>query len=111
MLTIGGVMAQNTGNSELVSARRHLMPVPASIAWREGRLPVTKSFSVLFRGQTDERLRSYVFRILRRLEGRTVLELPREPAAESSSALLIETRSTGNAIPRLGDDESYTLEV
>jgi hexosaminidase len=111
MLTIGGVMAQNTGNSELVSARRHLMPVPASIAWREGRLPVTKSFSVLFRGQTDERLRSYVFRVLRRLEGRTVLELPREPAAESSSALLIETRSTGNAIPRLGDDESYTLEV
>lgn len=111
MFTIGGVIAQNSGNSDLVVARRNLMPVPASISWREGRLPVTKSFSVAFRGQTDERLRSYVFRVLRRLEGRTVLELPRDPAAAPSAALLIETSSTGNAIPRLGDDESYTLEV
>ena len=111
MFTIGGVIAQNTGNSELVAARRNLMPVPASIAWRDGRLPITKSFSVAFSGQTDERLKNYVFRVLRRLEGRTVLEIPREPAAASSAALLIETSSTGNAIPRLGDDESYKLEV
>ena len=111
MFTIGGVIARNSGNSDLVVARRNLMPVPASISWREGRLPVTKSFSVAFRGQTDERLRSYVFRVLRRLEGRTILELPRDPSAAPSATLLIETISTGNAIPRLGDDESYTLEV
>ena len=111
MFNIGGVIAQNSGNSDLVVARRNLMPVPASISWREGRLPVTKSFSVAFRGQTDERLRSYVFRVLRRLEGRTILELPRDPSAAPSATLLIETISTGNAIPRLGDDESYTLEV
>src|SRR5687767_12128231 len=71
MLAFGGVIAQNSGPTELVAARRNLMPVPSSIAWREGGLPITKSFTVAFTGQTDERLRKYVFRVLRRLDGRT----------------------------------------
>ncbi|HLM00910.1 MAG TPA: beta-N-acetylhexosaminidase, partial [Pyrinomonadaceae bacterium] len=88
------------------------MPVPASVIWREGRLPVTKSFTVAVKGQTDERLRKYIFRVMRRLEGRTVLELPRELFNNTDGAqLLIETSSTGNPIPRLGDDESYNLEI
>ncbi len=88
------------------------MPVPASVQWKDGRLPVDRSFSVALTGKVDERLRNYVFRVERRLEGRTVFEFSREPATDSSKAsLLIETSSTGNAIPRLGDDESYTLEI
>lgn len=110
LAAIVNVAAQNPSTSEYVVSRRNLMPVPSSVTWREGRLPVTKSFSVAFTGQTDERLRNYAFRVMRRLEGRTVLELPRATAAGNAS-LLIETRSTGNAIPKLGDDESYVLEV
>ena len=102
-----GVSAQ-----DLQTARRNLMPVPANVNWKTGRLPVTKSFAVHAQGQTDERLKSYIFRVVRRLEGRTVLELPRELSNDAAVAqLLIETRSTGNQIPKLGDDESYNLEI
>ncbi len=88
------------------------MPVPANVAWKTGRLPVAKNFSVAVKGQTDERLKNYIFRVIRRLEGRTVLELPRAMASDANAAqLLIETNSTGNAIPKLGDDESYNLEI
>lgn len=107
LAAIGGVRAQDPRTS-----RRGLMPVPASVEWKTGRLLVDRSFTVAISGKADERLRKYVFRIMRRLEGRTVLELSREPAADPAGAtLLIETESTGNPIPKLGDDESYKLEI
>ncbi len=106
------VSAQEKDSSTLQNPRRNLMPVPANIVWKTGKLPVSKTFVVALKGQTDERLKSYVFRVMRRLEGRTVLELPREFSADAANAqLLIETQSTGNPIPRLGDDESYNLEI
>ncbi len=106
------IAAQEKDASALQTARRNLMPVPANVNWKDGRLPVTKSFTVTVKGQTDERLKSYVSRVLRRMEGRTVLELPRDLSNDAANAqLLIETQSTGNAIPKLGDDESYTLEI
>ncbi len=97
---------------DLQNQRRNLMPVPASVAWKNGRLAVNKSFSVAISGKTDERLKSYLSRVMRRLEGRTIFEFSREFSNDSANSnLLIETRSTGNAIPKLGDDESYTLEI
>ncbi|MCU1288519.1 MAG: Beta-N-acetylhexosaminidase [Acidobacteria bacterium] len=111
-VNFGMVYAQDAETERLKTERRDLMPVPASVNWKSGRLPVSKTFSVAIKGQTDERLKSYIFRVMRRLEGRTILELPREYAIDASSAqLLIETQSTGNAVPKLGDDESYNLEV
>src|SRR5688572_3936580 len=96
----------------LRNPRRNLMPVPSSVAWNDQRLPVTKNFKVLVQGQTDARLRNYIFRVVRRLEGRTVLEMPRDFATGANDAtLVVETRSTGNAIPKLGDDESYELTI
>lgn len=104
--------AQEASSSALQAARRNLMPVPASVSWKSGRLPVSKTFAVAVKGQTDERLKAYVFRVMRRLEGRTVSELPREYASDPAAAqLLIETQSTGNVVPKLGDDESYNLEI
>jgi hexosaminidase len=111
LINIGSLCAQAVTSDATQAARRNLMPVPASVNWHEGRFPVTKSFTVAYSGQTDERLRQYVFRVLRRLEGRTVTEFPRETAVSSSAALLIETRSAGTPIPKLGDDESYELDV
>ncbi|MGI9036513.1 MAG: beta-N-acetylhexosaminidase [Pyrinomonadaceae bacterium] len=97
---------------DLQMQRRNLMPVPANVNWQTGRLSVTKNFTVAVRGNTDERLKSYIDRIIKRLEGRTVLEFSRDLSNDASGAqLLIETQSTGNAIPRLGDDESYNLEI
>ncbi|HRH44212.1 MAG TPA: family 20 glycosylhydrolase [Pyrinomonadaceae bacterium] len=97
---------------DLQNQRRNLMPVPANIAWKTGRLSVKKTFTVAITGKTDERLKSYISRVMRRLEGRTIFEFPRDFSNDSANAqLLIETQSTGNTIPKLGDDESYNLEI
>ncbi len=49
---------------------------------------------------------------MRRLEGRTIFEFSRDFSNDSANAILsIETQSTGNAIPKLGDDEAYNLEI
>jgi hexosaminidase len=113
LLACGSMATAQTASPEgMRAARRNLMPVPARVTWREGRLPVGKTFTAALRGQTDERLRQYLFRVMRRIEGRTVIELSREaPSDPTSATLVIETRSTGSAIPKLGDDESYGLDI
>ncbi|MEZ5426966.1 MAG: family 20 glycosylhydrolase [Pyrinomonadaceae bacterium] len=89
-----------------------LMPVPANIDWKDGRLNLTKDFRVAVKGPADERLKNYVFRVMRRLEGRTVMSFARELATDGAGAqLLIETQSAAPAVPKLGDDESYRLEI
>jgi len=107
---LGAIFATTVFSQDLETSRRNLMPVPASVTWRDGRLSVDKSFSFAFAGKTDERLRQYLSRAMRRLEGRTIFELSRD-AATASPTLLIETASTGNPIPKLGDDESYQLDI
>lgn len=94
-----------------VSRAHGLMPVPASLQFREGRLPITAAFSLIVRGPSDRRLEAATQRMLRRLEGRTGLSLSREPSEPGNATLLIEVKSPGNPLPTLGDDESYTLEV
>ncbi|NNF00956.1 MAG: family 20 glycosylhydrolase, partial [Pyrinomonadaceae bacterium] len=90
----------------------NLMPVPAKIAFGKGRLPVSKEFSVAFEGAAAERLKNYASRVLRRIEGRTVLELPRSFSADQSSAsLVIKANAMAKHVPILGEDESYTLNV
>jgi hexosaminidase len=90
----------------------NLMPVPASVRFGAGRLPITKDFTVAVAGHTDERLRAAIDRALRRLEGRTVLELPRALAQdETRAALVVRARGPGRAVPSVDEDESYSLEV
>jgi hexosaminidase len=102
--------AQTGGASP--ATRHNLMPVPSSVRFNSGRLAVTRSFSVAAKGHVDDRLRSGIERALRRLEGRTVLELPRGLAADAApAALVVECQKPGQIVPSVDEDESYSLEV
>ncbi|HEX3557666.1 MAG TPA: family 20 glycosylhydrolase [Pyrinomonadaceae bacterium] len=106
------VGAQTPASNSQPATQHHLMPVPASVQFKPGRLAVTKSFTVATPGHTDERLLSGIARVVRRLEGRTVLELPLEPTSDAASAaLLVECKGPGLAVPSVEEDESYSLEV
>jgi hexosaminidase len=89
----------------------HLMPVPSSVEWREGRLAVTSTFRVSVAGRGDARLAPAIERARQRLEARLGFELARDPAAADVAALAILVEAPGTAIPTLEDDESYELEV
>ena len=90
----------------------HLMPVPADVRFEPGRLPLVGSFTVAVKGFTDDRLQAGIDRAVRRIERRTGLELPRRLGSDpAAAALVVECRGPGMAVPSLGEDESYSLEV
>jgi len=95
-----------------------LMPVPASLQTGSGRLPLTPAFRVAFHGAQDARLVGALARTLRMIEERSGLAFARTATGDYAAAadagaagLVIECASAGEAIPRLGEDESYTLDV
>jgi hexosaminidase len=94
----------------LLAATRMLMPVPAEITDTPGRLPVDAAFTVAVNG-SDERLVAGVRRALDRLSRRTGLELAAPRTGSSEGVLRIRADAPGRAVPALGDDESYTLEI
>jgi hexosaminidase len=104
--------AQGQTTTVAAAGRLDLMPMPASVQLQPGRLAITNSFSVATQGYADDRLRGSIARMTKRLAGRTVITLPFDLAVDESSAtLVVQCERGGNAIPTLGEDESYTLEI
>src|SRR5437016_9478274 len=95
------------------STRAHnLMPVPASVNFRPGRLVINNSFRVATRGFSDARLQAGIARASKRLSGRTGLTLNLNPATnEADAALLIQCQGAGQAVPSVAENESYQLEI
>ena len=90
----------------------NLMPVPASIKFHAERLTVDESFKVATRGHSDDRLKAAIARFVRRLEGRTVLTFaPGLAVDDQLTQLIVHCDSAGKAIPGLGENESYNIDI
>ncbi len=104
--------AQSGAATTPAPPQHNLMPVPLSARFNPGKLPISKSFTVAVRGQVDPRLQAGIDRAVRRIEARTVMELARGLAADTTTAtLVVESGGPGKAVPSVNEDESYTLEV
>jgi len=112
---------------------RHLMPVPASVQWGEGRVRLDSTFSVAVRGYRDARLTGAVYRMVRRLESRVGITLTHQPAGTAprgqtvaperspaalilaadpaGATLVVEAQGPGQAVQTETEDESYSLDV
>src|SRR5215813_2612216 len=102
--------------AEAQERRHNLMPTPAEVHFKSGKLAMGASFSVAVRGHNDRRLEAGIDRAMRRLEGRIGMELRRGLATDAPSptlapTLVIECREAGGSVPSLDQDESYSLEV
>ncbi len=100
------------------SSATTVMPLPAVQQFTTGRLAVTPAFSVELQGSADARLRAGLARLLRQVEARTGLTFAHTPAGgfalksdAAHASLVIDCAAPGSAVPVLGEDESYTLEV
>jgi hexosaminidase len=106
------INAQNPTPNVTLPARLSLMPIPAAVQLQPGRLPITTGFTVAVKNFSDDRLRGAIARMLRRLEGRTVLTLPAELSTDEAAAtLVIQCERAGETIPSLNENESYSLEI
>jgi hexosaminidase len=109
VITASAVRAQEPTASP---GRLSLMPIPAAVEMRPGRLAINNNFNVAIKDYADDRLRAGIARTIKRLAGRTVLTLPLEPAADESTAtLVVQCARSGEAIPSVAENESYSLEI
>lgn len=91
---------------------RDLMPVPAHVEWKTGRVAIEPSMRFAIRGYVDARLRAGVERAMQRLESRTGFDLARDPVDDPLSAqLVVVCEGPGLQVPGLGEDESYTIDA
>lgn len=114
-LLLGGLLA---GQVTMANPKESvLMPTPASLQIGSGRLLVTAGFRAAFTGVQDARLTRATARTLRAMEERSGLTFARTvtgeyaPADAGSAQLVIECAAAGEAIPQLGENESYALEI
>src|ERR1041385_2100383 len=109
---VWAINAQNPTPNVISPAQLSLMPKPASVQPQPGRLPITSGFTVAVKNFSDDRLRSGIARMVRRLEGRTVLTLPADLATDEAAAtLVVQCEGAGEIIPSLNENESYSLEI
>ncbi len=91
----------------------NLMPVPESVVTQQGRFALSRTFTVGVAGFAGPRLRGAADRFLRRLDGRTGLFIAQETVgtwgAKERAGLMISCLREGKL--RLGEDESYRLDV
>src|ERR1041384_390880 len=106
------INAQNPTPNVISPAQLSLMPKPASVQPQPGRLPITSGFTVAVKNFSDDRLRAGIARMVRRLEGRTVLTLPADLATDEAAAtLVVQCERAGEIIPSLNENESYSLDI
>jgi hexosaminidase len=87
-----------------------LMPLPAKAEFGAGRLPITAAFSVSTTGVDDPRVKAVAIRLVARLVRQT--GMPLDPGASSHSpTLTLHCEHRGEAVQKLGEDESYRLEI
>jgi hexosaminidase len=112
ILTLGVWTMVCTAVPVVAGAEWNLMPQPAQINPRQGRLPIDQSFHVALSGFCEPRLERAAGRFVRNLERLTGMPLPAGLAADSSQATLeITTGGASLPVQKLGEDESYRLEV
>ena len=93
----------------LMAASLPLMPYPANVVPRPGRLAIDSSFRVAVEGFSDARLEAAVRRSTDRVFRQTGLYRPGR--ASQRPVLVVECRAAGAEWPAFGEDESYQLDV
>lgn len=88
-----------------------LMPLPANIQFGDGQLAVTPKFSVAISGHRDSLIDQAIERFAAHLSRLTGMRIAHMPLDNSKATLVLEAQTSSDAVPQLGEDESYTLNV
>jgi hexosaminidase len=93
----------------LAAAAPDLMPYPANVTPRAGRMVIDSGFRATVEGFSDARLQAAVRRSTDRVFRQTGI-LPAVRASERPT-LIIKCAAAGALWPTLGEDESYQLDI
>jgi hexosaminidase len=103
---------QTTPNSSEGFSGLNLMPWPAEVTLRSGKLRIEAGFCVTLEGHRDSRVLRAVRRFNRRLSDQTGIPLTSLEKADVGKIFLeIHCKGPGENVQSLREDESYTLNV
>ena len=86
-----------------------LMPLPVTVRPATGKLTIDNTFKVALTGAPDPRLDAAIGRFVTRLSRQT--GIPMLGLKEATPKLRVECAAAGADYPKLGEDESYTLDI
>ena len=90
----------------------NLMPVPAELTAGSGRLSIEQTFRVATTGHDEPRLNAAAERMIRHLALKTGMPLVPEIRKDTAQAtLVIHCDRASDPVQKLGEDESYRIEV
>jgi hexosaminidase len=104
------LVAQSTAHADSTITRR-LMPVPASISFEPGRLPIDSGFTVVLRRYESGRLERGVRRAMLRLERRTGVDIQPISPDTALATLVIDVAGPGEKVQSVDEDESYSIDI
>ncbi len=88
-----------------------IMPLPAQVMQGEGEFLIDGGFGIALKGYQDARLERARQRFLGTLSRETGIPLWREAVGNSPHFTVQKTSGPSAAVPQLGEDESYHLEI
>lgn len=89
----------------------NLMPWPAKIQPGSGQLPIREDFTIAISGSSDARVSAATERFIERLSRETGIPLRFKRTKSEPATLAIRTEHGGEKVQKLGEDESYVLDV
>lgn len=87
-----------------------IMPLPKIYSKIDGKFRFNDGFLVSMEAKKSPRLKRYLERVIKRLEGRVVRKLDASKK-QTVPNFSIETKNTETKYPKLGMDESYSLRI
>jgi len=104
-----GVLAAAAATYAQADPLPALMPLPARVVEEHGQFPIDASFAVTTEGYADPRVTDGKQRFVDQLWRSTGVVFAPNPGG--SARFVIKTAGPSQAIEKLGEDESYRLEV
>ena len=90
----------------------NLMPMPAKISFNDGALAIDQNFRITATGVDSPLVKNAAGRLIQHLSAKTGIPMKRELVPDRSQAtLFIHVERASEPVQKLGEDESYRLEV
>ena len=93
------------------SAVPNLMPLPLSVQYGSGSLPIDSAFAARITGYSEPRLKSAVSRMTATLARQTGLRMDTTASDGAKAILVISADRASDEVQQVGEDESYDLTV
>jgi len=103
--------AQQSASAPALPTPLNLMPMPSKIQLGSGQWVVQQGLTISITGADDSRIRSAAQRFVEHLSRATGIPLRYQAGESGKATVAIHCEHAGDKVQKLGEDESYVLDV